>query len=43
MSPIAIGMDVEPTLIRFSAAVTPGATKPRAMPSAIAPKIHTVR
>ena len=41
--PMAIGMEVVPTLMLFSAVVKPGARKPRAMPNAIAAKIHSVR
>jgi hypothetical protein len=43
MRPTAIGIDVVPTVMRSSALVTPGATNPSAMPSAIAAKIQRVR
>jgi hypothetical protein len=42
-SPTAIGTDVLPTLMRPSAAGIAGTAKPRPTPSAIAPKIHSVR
>src|SRR5208283_2350401 len=41
--PIAMGMDVVPTLIRSKAAFTPGKIAPIATPAAIARKIQSVR
>ncbi len=41
--PIAMGIEVVPTLSRSSAAGTPGARRPSATPSAIARKIQSVR
>jgi hypothetical protein len=41
--PIAIGMDVVPTLSALSVLVKPGTQKPMAIPSAIAVNIQTVR
>jgi hypothetical protein len=43
MSPIAIGIDVVPTLMRSKAAFTPGKIAPIATPAAIARKIQSVR
>jgi hypothetical protein len=43
MSPIAMGIEVVPTLMLLSAAVKPGADKPSATPSPMARKIHSVR
>ena len=38
-----MGMDVVPTLSSFSIGTTPGAKKPRPMPTPMAVKIHSVR
>jgi hypothetical protein len=43
MRPMAIGIEVVPMVIRSSAAGTPGAANPSAIPIAIARKIHRVR
>ena len=43
MRPIAIGMEVVPTLMRSKLAFTSGKIAPIAIPTAIARKIHNVR
>jgi hypothetical protein len=43
MSPIAMGIEVVPTLNRLRKGTTPGMSHPNNTPTAIAPKIHAVR
>jgi hypothetical protein len=43
MSPMAIGIEVVPTLIRSISAGTRGTARPRAIPNPMARKIHSVR
>ena len=43
MRPMAIGMEVVPTLRELMASTTPGKSTPTAMPSAMAAKIQMVK
>jgi hypothetical protein len=43
MRPMAMGMDVVPTLIRSSAGTTPGTAQPTRIPAPMARKIQNVR